>query len=339
MKFTKEQLWSKAKDYFFIALGMALYGFGFSAFILPENVVIGGMAGVGSLIYFTTGIPVAISSLALNLTLLSIAYKIVGKEFVVGSLWGVAMASFFVGLFQPLFNGPIVNDTFMSLVIGGVFCGVGIGLCFIHNGSSGGTDIVAAIVTKYSNVSIGRVILMVDLCIISSSYFIFHRVDTIVYGLIVLIIYTYVADLIINTPRQAVQFTIFSSRWQEIADAVTSQAHRGCTVMDGIGWYSRKEVKVLLVMCRKIEAIGIYRMVKSIDKNAFITQANVNGVYGKGFDELKLRNKKKKGDKNKKETKPAHKQSDDGLPVFNERKTPPLDVDLGTTNPSGNRHI
>lgn len=326
----KDNLWRTAKDYVMIAVAMAIYAFGFSAFILPEKVVIGGMAGLSSLVYFTTGIPVAITSLCMNLLLLTIAYRIVGRKFVIGTLWGVLTSSLFIGIFQPLFQGGLLHDTFMNLVIGGAMCGIAIGLSFIHNGSSGGTDIVAAIVTKYSNVSIGRVMLCVDICIISSSFFLFGEIDKIVYGLIVLMLYSYVADMVVVTPRQAVQFTIFSNKWQEIAEAVTTEAHRGCTVFDGLGWYSRKEVKMVMVMCRKIEAVTIHRIVKSIDKDAFITQTNVNGVYGKGFDEMKIRQSKLK--RKSQETKP---QSPDGLPVFNERQVPPVNAPVDHTTPSG----
>jgi uncharacterized membrane-anchored protein YitT (DUF2179 family) len=199
------------------------------------------------------------------------------------------MISVFVGIFQPLFTMPFTSESFMNIVIGGILCGLGIGLTFIHNGSSGGTDIVAAMVSKRSNVSIGRMMLYTDVFIISSSYLLFHQIDKIVYGFVVLFLVSYMADLVINTNRQAVQFTIISSKWEEIANAINKDAHRGCTVLEGMGWYSKSSVKVLLVMCRKIESVTIFRIVKAIDRNAFVTQGNVNGVYGMGFDEVKVK--------------------------------------------------
>lgn len=170
-------------------------------------------------------------------------------------------------------------------------CGVGIGIVFTHNGSTGGTDIVAAMVSKHTNVSIGRTMIYVDFLIVSSSYLVFHRFDNIVYGLVVTFLASFMADQVINTNRRAVQFTIISKHWEAIANAINNEAHRGCTVLNGMGWYSRHEVKVLLVMCRKIESVTIFRIVKSVDKDAFITQANVNGVYGQGFDMVKLKMK------------------------------------------------
>lgn len=292
MSLDKINLWRTTRDYIFITLGMAIYALGFCAFILPQKVVIGGVAGLGTIAYFTLGVPVAVAQYALNLMLLAIAYRVVGKKFVLGTIFGATMISVWVCIFQPLFEGVrITDEPFMNIVIGGILAGIGVGVAFTHNGSSGGTDIVAAMVSKHTNVSVGRTMLYTDFFIISSSYFIFHKLDLVVYGFIVLALTSYTADMIINTNRQAVQFTIFSKKWQEIATAINNEAKRGCTVLTGMGWYSKQEVKVLLVMCRKIEAVTISRIIKSIDPLAFTTQANVNGVYGKGFDELKVKMK------------------------------------------------
>jgi len=300
MKVNKTQIWISAKDYVLISLGIALYAFGFCGFILPEKVVIGGLAGIGTIIYFITGIPVAVAQLAINLMLLAAAYKIVGRQFVLGTIYGAVMISFFIGLFQPMFPSPLTDEPFLNIVIGGMLCGVGIGTAFIHNGSTGGTDIVAAMVSKHTNVTIGRTILYTDFVIISSSYLLTHSVEKIVFGFVVLFLVSFTVDMVINTNRQAVQFTIFSRKWEEIATAINNDAHRGCTVLTGEGWFSKQPVKVLLVMCRKIEAVTISRIVKSIDPDAFLTQANVNGVYGKGFDELKVKMKV-----------PAHRNGED----------------------------
>lgn len=290
MKVSSDKIWRTSKDYFFITFGMAMYAFGFTAFILPQKVVIGGLAGISTITYFLTGIPVAVTNYALNLLLLAMAYRIVGRQFVVGTIYGATMISVWIGLFQPIFaDGLVAGEPFMNVVIGGVLCGMGIGMTFTHNGSSGGTDIVAAMVSKHSNVTIGRVMLYTDLIIISSSYFLFHAIDRIVYGFVVLCLVSFITDMVINTNRQAVQFTIFSRKWSEIANAINNDANRGCTVIEGMGWYSKQPVKMLIVMCRKIESVTIFRIIKSIDSDALVTQANVNGVYGKGFDQIKVK--------------------------------------------------
>lgn len=299
---SKDKVWISAKDYFFIAFGLFLYAFAFSAFIAPENVVIGGMAGIGQLIYFLTekifdyGVPIAVSIYALNAILLVIAYKTVSRTFVVRTIFGVTLVALMIGVLQPMFKAPIVQqETFMNVIIGGMMCGLGIGLTFVHNGSSGGVDIIAAMVAKHSNISIGRTMQICDFCIVTSSILLPRPEGSViaspVYGYIVLLIIPFMADMIINSNRQSVQFTIFSRYWQEIATAVNNDAHRGCTVISGMGWYSKQEVKVLIVVCRKYEAMTVFRIIRAIDKDAFITQANVNGVYGQGFDELKLKMK------------------------------------------------
>ncbi|MBQ7942015.1 MAG: YitT family protein [Muribaculaceae bacterium] len=289
----KAHILNTVQDYIFIVLGLACYAFGFTAFILPEKIVIGGVAGMASLLYFKWGINVALSNYAINIFLLLLAAKVVGWTFVKRTIFGTTVLSLLIALFKPFFNSPLVEQQpFMSLVIGALLCGFGIGLTFVHNGSSGGTDIIAAMVSKHSNVTVGRMILYVDFLIISTSYLLFHSVDKIVYGVIFVMILSYVTDLVINSNRQAVQFMIFSDRWKEIADAIIRDAHRGCTVLKGTGWYTKNEVTMLMVMCRKIESVTIFRIIKSIDNHAFITQSKVNGVFGRGFDHMKVKMRK-----------------------------------------------
>ena len=301
-----DSLMTNAKDYVLIIVGLVLYSLGFTAFILPHAVVIGGVAGVGTLVYFATDglIPVAVTQYATNLLLLAMAFKIVGKTFVLRTIFGATVVSLAIGVFEGYFmsHPVLIPDISMSVILGAIICGVGVGTIFIHNGSSGGTDIVAAMVSKVSNVSIGRTMIFCDMSIVALSVFlpfdgdfearIQARVPTIVYGWVVTFVIAYVTDMIINTNRQATQFIIISQKWSKIADAVNQVAHRGVTVVDGMGWYSKQDVKVLMVWCRKIESVTIFRIVKSIDENAFISKTNANGVYGKGFDVMKVKIKK-----------------------------------------------
>lgn len=302
-----DSLMHSARDYVLIVVGLVAYALGFTAFILPHAVVIGGVAGVGTLLYFATDglIPVAVTQYGVNLILLAMAFRIVGRTFVLRTIFGATVISLSIGLFEGYFMSrpPLIPDISMSVILGAIICGIGVGTIFIHNGSSGGTDIVAAMVSKVSNVSIGRTMIFVDMTIVVLSIFlpfegdfearIQARVPTIVYGWVVTFIIAYLTDMIINTNRQATQFYIFSTKWREIADAINQEAHRGVTVFDAEGWYTKREIKVLMVWCRKIESVTIFRIVKSIDDGAFITQTNANGVYGKGFDHLKVRLKAK----------------------------------------------
>lgn len=299
-------LMTNAKDYIMIVLGIVIYAIGFCAFILPHEIIIGGLTGVGTLVYFASGglIPVAVTQYICNLLLLAMAFRIVGKTFVLRTIFGATVAALSIGVFEGLFmalDHPLIADISMSVILGAIFCGIGIGTAFIHNGSTGGTDIIAAMVSKVSNVSIGRTMIIVDMFIVASSILLPYngtfgerleaRVPLMVYGWVVTYIISYVTDLLINTNRQAKQFIIFSKKWEEIATRVNEEAHRGVTVLDGKGWYTKQEVKVLMVWCRKIESVTICRIIKSIDPEAFITQSNVNGVYGKGFDTMRVKMK------------------------------------------------
>lgn len=296
-----------ARDYVMIVLGLSLYALGFTSCILPYEVVIGGMSGISTLIYFGTNglIPVAVTGFVLNIFLLGIAYRMVGRTFVLRTIFGVTVVAIVIGIGESIFmpiGHPLIPDRTVSLVLGAILCGVGVGTIFIHNGSSGGTDIVAACVSKVSNASIGRVMIYTDMIIVSCSIFlpfegtidqrIEARIPTIVYGIMVTFIVSFITDQIINTNRQATQFFIFSRKWKEIADRILNEAHRGVTVLDGEGWFTKRDVKILMVYCRKIESVTIFRIVKSIDEDAFVTQGAVNGVYGNGFDKVKIKLKK-----------------------------------------------
>lgn len=278
-----------------IVLGLILYAVGFCGFVLPKGIVIGGLAGIASLIYFQFGVPVAISFYALNIILLAIAYRLVGLQFVLKTIFGATFLSFFLGIAQPLFEAyPVVlEETFLDCVIGAVLCGTGVGIAFTHNGSTGGTDIVAAMVSKYRQISVGRMILYVDMIIISSSYLLYHDLDRVIYGFVVLVFLSYMTDQVVNNNRQAIQFTIISKQWDKIATVVNKEMHRGCTVLEGTGWYTKREVKMLIIFCRKMEALQVYRIIKELDPKAFVSQGNVNTVYGEGFDQNRVKARKR----------------------------------------------
>ena len=289
------KVFNLAKDYVMITFGLLCYAFGFTAFILPEKIVIGSVTGLSSLIHFWLGWNVAATYYVINIILLAIAFRSVGKQFVLRTIIGASISTLFIGILQPMFPTPIVEQqTFMNVILGAVLCGFGLGIVFTHNGSTGGTDIIAAMVAKYSTVSFGRTMMYCDVMIICSSWLLFHSIDKIVYGLIFMVIYSVTADRVINNTRQSVQFQIISKKWKEIADNVITEAHRGCTIMDGTGWYTKANIKIVMVMCRKHESVNIFRIIKETDREAIITQSNVNGVYGFGFDELKVRVHNKK---------------------------------------------
>lgn len=281
-----------ARDLIFITFGLACYALGWSAFFLPYKITTGGVTGISAIIFYATKIPIQYSYFAINAVLMIGAFKILGAKFTLKTTFGIFMLTFLLELFQRLIGtqqiiGP--GQEFMACIVGACLCGIGLGVVFVNNGSTGGTDIIAAVVNKYRDVTFGRMILYCDIVIISSCYFIFHDWQRVVFGFVTLVVISYVLDLVINSARQSVQFFIFSKDYQLIADRIISETHRGVTVLNGTGWYSKNDVKVLVVLAKKSQSVSIFRLVKDIDPNAFISQSSVIGVYGEGFDRLKVK--------------------------------------------------
>ena len=286
---------NECKDYFYITLGLLLYTFGWTIFLLPYQIVTGGVTGIAAVIYYGTGIPIYLSYFLINAALLLAALKILGFKFMVKTVYAIIMLSLFLALAQDWMigeDGKMVQilgegQDFMSLIIGCLFTGLSLAIVFLHNGSTGGTDIVGAIVNKYKNISIGRALLFCDFIIIGSSFFLFHDVEKIVFGFVEMFVSNYIIDVVLNGNRQSVQFLIFSQKYDEIAEHIINDLGRGCTILDGVGGYSRKPVKVVVLLAKKSESVSIFRLVKQIDHQAFISQSIVRGVYGEGFDQIK----------------------------------------------------
>lgn len=295
------KLWRETKDYLTITLGLMAYAMGWCLFLLPYQISTGGVTGISAIIYYATGVEMQISYFLINAAFLAVALYILGLKFCLKTIFSVAMLTFFLDFFQEMMKdegGNLIQligpgQDFMACVIGSIFCGVGIAVVFIVGGSTGGTDIIAAIVNKYKPVTFGRMIMVCDIVIISSCYFIFEDWRRVVFGFVTLIIISVAIDYIVNSARQSVQFLIFSKKYEEIGEAVMTEVNRGVTVLDGTGFYSKQPVKVLCILAKKSEAIHIFRLVKDIDPNAFISQSNVVGVYGEGFDQIKVKSKKK----------------------------------------------
>ena len=290
MKINKALFWEEAKDYSFIILGLLFYAIGFIGFILPYEITPGGVTGISALIFYSFKIPVGISYFVINTGILALSIKIFGLKFSIRTIFGVVFLTFLFSILQPLITKPFVHDQpFMSCILGGVLCGIGIGIVINARGSTGGTDVVALIINKYKDITVGKGLMFCDLLVICSSYFVFQSIEKIAFGVVLLGIMSYSVDMILNGARQSVQFFIFSEQFEEIADAINQQLHRGCTILDGVGWYSKKDVKVVVVITKKTESVTIFRLIKNIDPHAFISQSSVIGVYGEGFDKIKTK--------------------------------------------------
>lgn len=286
----RQQLLRETKDYLLIALGMIMYAVGWTVFLLPNNLPSGAVPGIASVVYWATGFPVQYTYLIINFVLLLLALKILGLKFCLKTIFAVGILTLATPIFQHLITKSLINDQpFMACVLGASFCGGGIGVAFSANGSTGGTDIIAAIINKYRDITLGRVILICDVIIISSSYFVLHDWEKVVYGYVVLFISSFVLDQVVNSARQSVQFFIISRKYDEIGKRINKDLHRGVTFIDGVGCYTNNNVKMMFVLAKKRESNTIFRLIKDIDPNAFVSQSAVIGVFGEGFDKIKVK--------------------------------------------------
>lgn len=297
----KTMVMREFRDYTFITLGLMSYSLAWVIFLLPYQISTGGTTGISAIIYYATGFPIQYSYFIINAILMTFAIKILGPKFSIKTTYAIFMLTAMLEFFQwliknddgtfPQVLGP--GQEFMACVIGASLCGAGMGLVFNSNGSTGGTDIIAAIINKYKDVTLGRMIMLSDVFIIMSCYFVFHDWRRVIFGFVTMFVIGYVLDYVVNGSRQSVQFLIFSKEYGKIADAINRECHRGVTVLNGMGWYSKDEKKVLIVLANKRQSIQIFRLVKDIDPNAFISQSSVIGVYGEGFDKIKVKSKAK----------------------------------------------
>lgn len=298
---------NSVRDYLVIIAGMALYAIGFTVFILPHEIVVGGMAGFSSLVFFASGerIPVAVTMYATNILMLIIWYRVLGRQFVVRTIIGATILSAMIGAIENYFTSrpPLVSDVTMSVLVGSAICGVGIGLYYAHKASSGGTDIVVAIFEKTKGISVGRTMLMIDATIVTCSFFlpfdgdldarIQARVQTITYGWASILIYSFIANYIVGLDKQTIQFIILSPKWHEIAERITRDCHRGVTTVSGEGFWTGECRKLLIVWCRQYDSANIYDAIRHVDTDAIIIQSDARSVYGNGFDRLKPIHKQK----------------------------------------------
>lgn len=281
----------EARDYLMIALGMVLYGIGWTLFLLPQDITASGVPGIASIVYFAIGMPVQYVYLGVNVVLLIVSIWQLGWKFSIKTVFAVFTLSTFLAIIQEITKDVHLLDDqpFMACVLGASFCGTGIGIAFSNNGSTGGTDIIAAVVHKYRDITLGQVMRIMDLTIITSSYLVLHDWEKVVYGYVTLFISSFVLDQVVNSARQSVQFFIISEKYEEIGKHINQYPHRGVTVINASGFYTGREIKMLFVLAKKRESTIIFRLIKDIDPKAFVSQSAVIGVYGEGFDRIKVK--------------------------------------------------
>ena len=324
MAVVKKSFWTVVQEWALVTLGILIYVTGWALFLMPNNLVGGGVSGISSMIQYATGgaIQMGYSYFVLNAILIILAMVVIGMGFGAKTIYAIILASVGLRFLPDLIPTEIIqtlamqNGKLMSTLCGGLMAGIGIGMSISNGGSTGGTDIIALIYTKYRNVSPGKVILYIDFIIILSSLFIpsivpdldpatgkqllgadgqplthlmpfSEKVTTVIYGLILVTVNGRVIDSYLSGSQQSVQLFILSKHYAEIADSITHDLHRGVTVLDGKGWYTKEPAEVLMVITRKTDVNLLLRYIKAIDPNAFLSVSSVNGVYGRGFDTIK----------------------------------------------------
>ena len=290
--------WQLLRDYLQMLLGTLIYTVGYTTFLLPYKIVSGGVTGISTVIYYLTGFPAGNTYLFINIALLLMAMRILGWRYLVRTIIVTLLISTSIGIMQAQLTEVAADGTpklmhilgeqkFMACVIGAFLEGLGLATIFLAGGSTGGTDIIASAINKYWNISLGRLLLMLDIVIIGGSYLIEQDIETMVVGYLAMFISLNFLDYVINSARQSVQFIIISEHYDEIAEEVNTKLERGVTVLAGEGFYSKEKRQVLLILAKKYESRSIFQLIKRIDPRAFVSMSNVEGVFGEGFDVIK----------------------------------------------------
>lgn len=279
------------RDYIVITVAMLLGTVGWELFLLPNQITMGGITGIASIVYWGTGIPAQNVYFALNAVLLIAALRLLGWHFCVKTIYAVLVFTVAASVMTQLTHGQgmLADQKFMATIVGGVFMGTSVGLGLSAGGSTGGSDVIAAMVHKYRDVSLGHVILFCDMAIITSSIIVLHDWEKVLYGYVLLFVVSFCVDNVVGTLRQSVQFFIVSDKYEELGRAINEIANRGCSTLNGNGFYSGKDIRVLFVIAKKSESSLIFDLIDEIDPNAFVAQSAVIGVYGQGFDTFKVK--------------------------------------------------
>ncbi|MFA5301766.1 MAG: YitT family protein [Bacteroidales bacterium] len=287
------------REYLLITIGVLIYVAAWTTFLIPNHLVGGGVTGISTLIYYATGLPISVSFLAFNSVLIIAGLKTIGWKFGIKTIYGVIMTSIAFQVMPDIIPLDLINvmaldnGKLISSLLGAAVAGFGVGTVIAQGGSTGGTDILAQIIGKYKNISPGRIMMSCDLVIIGSSFFVSQeptvglKLAVVLYGYLIIGLSSYTVDTVLSGAKSSIQYFIFSHKYQEIADKISTDLHRGVTVISSQGWYTHSEQKVLLVVVRRTESKAIAKIVKEIDKEAFISMGSVTGVYGAGFEVLK----------------------------------------------------
>lgn len=290
MELNRKKILIEVKELLMIAVCCLPYGFVVNQVLIPHAVIGGGMTGICEIIYFASGeaVPIWLSSLSINLVLVIVAVILLGWKTCLRTFYGIFWMTVWLRVFTVP-EQPLITDPFMAIILAGILNGAGLGVVYVNNGNTGGTDIIAMIVNKYRHITMGRALFLIDVLIIASAWFLpeVTRVEQLLFGLCYVFVETQAVDWVLGRGRQSVQFFIFSKEYDRIADAIMTRVGRGVTFLEAEGAYTKHETKLIMLVVRKSEAIKIFRIVHEIDPAAFISETPTRGVFGQGFENLK----------------------------------------------------
>jgi uncharacterized membrane-anchored protein YitT (DUF2179 family) len=268
-----------------VTLGVMLTALGLDIFLIPSKIAAGGVSGIATVLHYLLGVPVGMTMLVLNIPLFIMGVYRLGLKFGFRSLYGTISLSFFIDALAP-FMPVVTRDPLLASLFGGVLVGLGLGLVFRYRGTTGGTDLAAAVLRTYTGANVGQLLFVVDAMVVLAAGFSFKSWELAMYALITIFVTAWLIDLVQEGLSYAKAFFIISGDTGKMAGAVLREMDRGATLLRGKGAYSGADRDVLLVVVNRSEVTRLKDLVRQVDNRAFVILADVHEVLGEGFKPL-----------------------------------------------------
>jgi uncharacterized membrane-anchored protein YitT (DUF2179 family) len=285
-------------DYGMITVGSFIMAVGYVYFITPHKIVPGGVYGLGIIIHYLSkgmavwpdGFPIGLFNLLVNIPLTYLGMKMLGPRFGVKTIYGFVSSSVFmdgITIMRDIGDAPLVQDVLLSCIFGGVLTGIGLGLIFKSKATSGGSDIVAMIITKYTRIPIGQMLIWVDSAIVLIALAAFKDWQIPLYSILVIYITGRAVDLLLDGANYNKALIIISDEHEKIREKIVFDLERGGTYLKGVGMYTNSEKSVIFTVVNRREVAILEEQIAAIDPHAFITIMDANEILGEGFRSLK----------------------------------------------------
>ncbi|ABO51578.1 protein of unknown function DUF161 [Desulforamulus reducens MI-1] len=273
------------KDTLGVTIGVILTAIGLDAFLVPAKIAAGGLSGVATILYHLFNLPVGLMMLLMNAPLFIWSFLRLGSRYTVNSIYGTVALSLFIDLLAP-YIPLLTEDLLLACLYGGVLMGIGLGMVFRFNGTTGGTELLAAIIRTYMGVNIGQLLFIIDGVVVIWAGFVFRSAELAMYALIAIFLTAWIIDLVIEGFSSDKAFIIITRRADTISQAIIKDLDRSATAWKAQGMYSGTEQEVLISVVGRSQVTRLKDIVKREDPLAFVILANVHEVLGEGFKEL-----------------------------------------------------